>query len=276
MPIETIALTKWDDIHEHARHSWVFRGQRRAEWSLKTALERCCERHKVSANHRRELEDRLTREFRRAYHQYGRHLPQRDAAIEWLSLMQHHGAPTRLLDFSYSIYVAAYFAVEATDSDSAVWAIDAQWAMDKSVELLRRAGKNEYALERLRGLFEDPKDEEAVSQLWFDEPHLCATWPINPFRLIERLRTQQGVFMVPCDISKSFMNNLEALSPSDHAEHVLKIIIPHSIMQTALSNCFRWPFHAPPYSLDLTDFPNHWGSIILEHTLPLSGNNAVV
>jgi tRNA U34 5-carboxymethylaminomethyl modifying GTPase MnmE/TrmE len=31
---------------------------------------------------------------------------------------------------------------------------------------------------------------------------------INPFRLIDRLTIQQGVFVIPCNIKKSFMGNL--------------------------------------------------------------------
>lgn len=46
--------------------------------------------------------------------------------MEWLALMQHFGAPTRVLDITKSSYVAAYFAIEdaTAGDDCAVWAIN--------------------------------------------------------------------------------------------------------------------------------------------------------
>lgn len=43
---------------------------------------------------------------------------------EWLALMQHYGAATRLLDWTASVYVAFYFAVhEKHDEDGCVWVL---------------------------------------------------------------------------------------------------------------------------------------------------------
>lgn len=50
--------------------------------------------------------------------------PHPQKLIDWLFIMQHHGVPTRLLDWTESPLMAAYFAVrENEQSDGAVWAI---------------------------------------------------------------------------------------------------------------------------------------------------------
>ena len=43
---------------------------------------------------------------------------------EWLFVMRHHGVPTRLLDWSESPLVAAFFsAIKHDDRDGAIWAL---------------------------------------------------------------------------------------------------------------------------------------------------------
>ena len=118
-----ITIKSRDEIHALQEYGWIYRGQESSDWDLATSLERCCERHKVATGDRPKVERELCREFRRAYHHYALHIPEKDSVAEWLALMQHYGAPTRLLDFSYSVHVAAYFAVEKAATASAVWAI---------------------------------------------------------------------------------------------------------------------------------------------------------
>jgi hypothetical protein len=228
---KTVTLAQWNDLHAYARQGRLFRGQRVAAWPLKTSLERCCDHRSVAPEERRTIEDRVIREFRRAYHQFSGHLPDRDAIVEWLSIMQHHGAPTRLLDFTYSVYVAAYFATEEADDDSVVWAVDGPWALQQARALLRLAGKRE--IERMEKPFMDD-DEKVVQALFMKEPYVAAAWPINPFRLNERLRVQQGAFLVQGDISKPFVQNLAALSRGKPVPQILKIVIRRSLRGDAL------------------------------------------
>lgn len=235
MKITSIVLHSWDDIHVHAKTNWIYRGQRSAKWSLSTSLERCCEREGILGQDRYRLEAELLRDFRRAYHHYSQHIPAAEAVIEWISLMQHHGAPTRLLDWTYSIYVAAYFALESADSDCAVWALNAPWALRKSVARFRVSGQ--IAATQLQ----TPTTEihESVSQkLLFGKSFTKVAVPLSPFRLNERLRTQRGTFLVPGDITVGFMENLFALPGYSAAANVVELVLPKVLRTQALENLY--------------------------------------
>ncbi len=82
---------------------WIFRGDKGSD--LKTSLEKACDRFEIDLQHDKgrrnglrspELEQKLIREFQRRYHFYAKHVPNDNDYLEWLALMQHHGAPTRL------------------------------------------------------------------------------------------------------------------------------------------------------------------------------------
>jgi hypothetical protein len=55
--------------------------------------------------------------------------------------------------------------------------------------------------------------------------HIPVVVPYTPVRLSERLSAQQGGFLVPRDVTKPFMDNLNAMGGIDAG--VLKLLIPN-------------------------------------------------
>jgi hypothetical protein len=53
--------------------------------------------------------------------------------LEWLALMRHYGAPTRLLDWTYSLYVALFFSLAESNvkKPATVWALDTAWLRNR-------------------------------------------------------------------------------------------------------------------------------------------------
>ena len=82
----------------YALSGWVFRGQSDSSWKLETTLERAARLNGVDIRKIPDVESLVLKQFQRRASQYLTNAPDSENLLEWFSLIQHHGGPTRLLD----------------------------------------------------------------------------------------------------------------------------------------------------------------------------------
>jgi hypothetical protein len=150
------AFDKQDLLHDH-RSDILIRGEDSDAFIPTAGIFR--------PNIAKELEPKLFGEFRNLISAHSNV----DVRDEWLVLWlaQHHGVPTRLLDWTRSPLVATYFAVEATtDRNAAVWAV---WGLDEKTSR--------------------PASPFAVSEIM----------KVSPLAITPRVQAQSSVFTVHPD-----------------------------------------------------------------------------
>ena len=116
-------LESVEERHGAPIYGTLYRGQEDAQWGLTPGIGRhlkVYESRGYSLNDLLRDEDRMVQLFRRQAAAFLGRMP-KDGWEAWV-LAQHHGIPTRLLDWTFSPLAALYFAVErGFDGDSAVW-----------------------------------------------------------------------------------------------------------------------------------------------------------
>ena len=136
--------------------------------------------------------------FQQQAHRYVTNPPPDDDLSSWLALMQHHGVPTRFMDWTRSPYVAMYFALEEMPQgkSSAVWAVDLDWLEKTGHELL---GSEAEAL----ASHVSRNRAGRVNRLLLSGSQKPLTIRVNPARIDERMAAQQGFFLCPVAAKES-------------------------------------------------------------------------
>lgn len=207
------SVKQWDDFHAEIRRlspEWIFRGQSASHGRLETTLERVCNTWELPAGEVPKVERGMIREFRRRYNRSDAQKVQEDT-LYCLAIMRHHGAPTRLLDFTYSPYMAAYFALKEGRADRAirgrVWAIRVRWIEEWAIAIFGKDG-----IERRNA---DPtRNDGTFMPMYMDAPWRDFVFNESPLYIggNPRLMQQQGTFLCVGNVEKSFEANISAMA----------------------------------------------------------------
>ena len=217
-------LASWEEflkvITSRPYRHWAFRGERDAQWPLYSSISRYFQNFGVHPKAWAKQEDRILRIFKRKAHQFFDKPPEPDDDFQWLALMQHHGAPTRLIDFTWSPYVAAFFALERTTHDGVVWALNP----DKLTS--SRASKPVRM---------DPRSKDNFRR-YFLKGNRRMIWMGEPHTMNRRLIAQSGTFAVPGVLDVPLE---EMLSDSDQENVLAKFILTNPVREVGMRELYR-------------------------------------
>lgn len=190
----------WNPALQRYRSTFVYRGASRAGFGIHTTIARlggdfAAKEHHVIRNFRKYASGSLVGD---------------DSIWNWLALAKHHGLPTRLLDWSYSPYVALHFAtalLEHFQNDGEILAVDLQHAHDllpaKLRKLLDEEGSFVFTAELLDCVAPTLRALDELAR----EPFLIF---LEPPSLDERIVNQAALFSLMSAANAAFDGWLHA------------------------------------------------------------------
>ncbi|HYI94200.1 MAG TPA: FRG domain-containing protein [Bryobacteraceae bacterium] len=214
--VEDHRIDTWEDFKSwvgsfETVDDWVFRGQAHAAWELSPSLDRACparyaigpDEYEYTVDSDEDERELLYQFKRRAHHDYP-DVPKDDDFIGWLALLQHYGAPTRLLDWSESAYVGLYFAVEkeVPEDGCAVWAINRKWLQRRSDERTAAATGEKIPIGH------EADRDTRLNTILNHQKRPPVVIVVNPMRLNERMAAQRGLFLLNLRRPQSFESGL--------------------------------------------------------------------
>lgn len=201
----------WNRDIGRFRSRFAFRGLSDARYVLKTTLMRLGGPYAT-------LERHLMRNFKKYAH---RSAVDADAFWNWMSVAQHYGLPTRMLDWTYSPLVAMHFATANIckfNLDGAIWAVNYvkthQLLPQPLRDRLEAEGANVFTVEMLNEAIPSLQDLQALSR---DNAALF----LEPPSMEGRIVNQFAFFSVMSDPQRTLCDFLH-----EHPGIWRKIIIP--------------------------------------------------
>jgi FRG domain len=181
---DQVFADSWHTSLQRFRTRYVFRGLSDASYDLRTSLTRLGGPYD-------KLENVVLRTFKKYAHQ---NASPGESVWNWLAVAQHHGLPTRLLDWTFSPFVAFHFATSKLDQyerDAAVWCINIRklhdWLPQSLVTILNEENAIGFSVDMLKRAANSLEEFDHLA----DEPFVIF---LDPPSLDERIVNQSASF----------------------------------------------------------------------------------
>lgn len=216
--LQEFIFNEKDQNIDRFRSNYVYRGIPNKEWELLTSIQRI---GTIPSN----MEKHLMRNFKR--YSANEILSANYNIWDWIALAQHHGLPTRLLDWTFSPNVALHFMTEdisTFDKDGALWLVDFNLSKNFLPNILQKElgeeGSFTFTSDQLNKIIGATitninkfKEQESDALVFFE-----------PLSINSRIINQYALF--------SFMTNPDTNIESwlsSHPSLYKKIIVPSSL-----------------------------------------------
>lgn len=220
--------------------TWIFRGHRNVCWKLMYSLHREIKERKIDPSKIYEIEKQLLDKFlQKWFPRMGMGSYIRNSLLfQILSIMQQYGIRTRMLDWTQSWFVAAYFATEekeanGNDKDAAIWCIN-ETQIEKCFRKLCKEYdiRKKYCLDRMIKPCLNITDERncPVRQICNNKTQCNAIFfkDISSSSTDVRMIIQASIFTYCHNPLADYKESITKILADDTYKYCKKIIIPKS------------------------------------------------